>query len=85
MDIEAQGNRFNYDVSPNEQTFEAGTIDIDPSPAELEAKFVEFNPQQVDMEQFLEPEFEGSDEIELDPVVARKDELEVDMNQDFSW
>jgi len=59
------------------------TLDIDPRPSEQEVELVAQSPVDVELGQFLEPEFVGADNIELDEPRAPLGELEIDMRQDM--
>jgi len=60
-----------------------GEVGIDRRAAEMDVTFGGFAPMDVEMGQFAEPEFEGSDEFDLENPKAPPAELEVDMEQDM--
>jgi hypothetical protein len=52
-------------------------------PAEMPTDVDAFVPQDVEMETFKEPEFEGTDEVAVEEVIPGPGEVDVDMRQDM--
>jgi hypothetical protein len=59
-------------------------LGINGKAAPMVADVIEFAPQEVDMSQALDPEFEGTDEVVLDDPSEPSPELEVDIRQDMT-
>lgn len=74
---------FMLQQADNEISFAApAQADLDMIPEQAPIDIAEqdaFAPQDVEMGQFMEPEFEGTDEVSIDDVVARPGSLELEM------
>lgn len=62
---------------------DATILEINGSPAEIEPDIQMFVPQEVEMDQFLEPEFEGIEDFELDDLGEEEQGLDVSLAQDM--
>lgn len=60
-----------------------GQIDLDGKTSDLEVELFDSPQIDVDMSQFQEPEFEGTDEIEFEDSKAPVSDLDVNMTQDM--
>lgn len=74
---------FMLEQSDNEISFDApAQPSLDMIPEQIPIDIVEedvFTPQDVEMGQFMEPEFEGTDEVYVDEAIASPDSLELEM------
>ena len=67
-----------------EQKEAPAALDVDEKAAAIEPDIISFSPQEVEMTQFHEAEFEGIDDFELDAPQDLKAELDVSMAQDMT-
>jgi len=71
------------DVDLKEAAEPMAALDIDERPGETEIELVSQSPVDVELGQFLEPEFVGTDNLELDDPKSPPGELDIDMRQDM--
>lgn len=83
LDIEPGEEGFVAELQISSKGDELKEVKVDTKPAKMVADAGAFVPQDVEMETFKEPEFEGTDSVVVDEAIPGPGEVDVDMRQDM--
>jgi len=81
MDVDLDGEQ---ELPINDPVGVLDSLDVDPYQTGMDVKTPESDEIDIDFSESLEPEFQGTDEIELDDSSVLPEELEVDMKREWN-